>query len=168
MGDLSLRLLLQLLGKRKELDPSQLLITSEGCCCWEQGPLLLLTDKEELAGLAQPDKKEIEISGCWHWGWEKDLWSLFEGWASERRRKHAGLFFWRHDFLLLLFGRTSASFFLSVGFLSGVCSSWNLTPMAVEVGWWVPLNFGAQFQWLEGLHQSEKHESGSCEAFLSG
>ena len=63
-GDLGLRLLLQLLGKRKELDPSQLLITSEGCCCWEQGPLLLLTDMEELAGLAQPDKKEVEISGC--------------------------------------------------------------------------------------------------------
>jgi len=50
-------LLLQLLRKRKELDPSQLLFTSEGCCCWEQGPLLLLTDKEELARLAQPDKK---------------------------------------------------------------------------------------------------------------
>ena len=63
-GDLGLRLLLQLLGKRKELDPSQLLNTSEGSCCWEQRPLLLLTDKEELAGLARPDKKEIEISGC--------------------------------------------------------------------------------------------------------
>ena len=57
-------MLLQLLGKRKELDPSQPLITNEGCCCWEQRPLLLLTDKEELARLAQPDKKEIEISGC--------------------------------------------------------------------------------------------------------
>jgi len=57
-------LLLQLLRKRKELDPSQLLFTSEGYCCWEQRPLLLLTDKEELARLAQPDKKEIEISGC--------------------------------------------------------------------------------------------------------
>ena len=50
-------MLLQLLKKRKELDPSQLLITSEGYCCWEQRPLLLLTDKEELARLAQPDKK---------------------------------------------------------------------------------------------------------------
>ena len=65
MGDLGLRLLLQLLGKRKELVPSRLLIANDkGYCCWEQRPLLLLTDKEELAGLAQPDKKEIEISGC--------------------------------------------------------------------------------------------------------
>ena len=35
----------------------------------------------------------------------------------------------------------------------------KLNTVNVEVGWWVPLNFGAQFQWLEGFHQSEKHES---------
>ena len=150
--------------ERKELDPSRLLNTSEGCCCWEQRPLLLLTDKEELAGLAQPDKKGDRNLRMLTLRWEKDLWSLLEGWTSRISRKHSGLCCWRHDFLLLLYGRTSASSFL----LSGVCSSWNLTPLAVEVGWWFPLNFGAQFQWLEGLHQSEKHESGTCEAFLSG
>ena len=114
---------------------------------------LLLTDKEELAGLAQPDKKG-----------DRNLRMLTlrmrEGplVASQRlgftNKKALGV-------LLVVLTRVFICFFWQ-DFCVCTCvllETWRRWPLKL-VGGSHNLNFGAQFQWLEGFHQSEKHESG--------